>query len=94
MSRGGPYEVTQWMMWDAIDKIHTEAGHVCYTSQTLARVIAKQQGFPVEAIEHKVRHHVSRFVRINALYIAGKEKPEGGGRAHNLYSCDIKPARS
>lgn len=92
MSRGGPYEVTQWMVWDAILEIHTKAGRVCYTTQTLARVIAEQQGFPIEAIEHKVHHHVSRLVRIKGLYVAGKEKPEGGGRARNLYSCDIKPA--
>jgi hypothetical protein len=92
MSRGGPYEVTQWMVWDAIFEIHTKAGRVCYTSQTLARVIAEQQGFPVKAIEDKVRHHVSRFVRIKGLYVVGKEKPEGGGRARNLYLCDIEPA--
>ena len=86
MSRGGPYEVTQWMVWDAIEKIRAEAGRVCYTSRTLARVIAKQQGFPVGAIEDKVRHHVYRFVRIGYLYVVGKEKPEGGGRARNLYA--------
>jgi len=73
------------MFYDAIDKIHRENGRVCYTSQTLARVIAEQQGFPVEAIEHKVRHHVSRCVKRTGLYVVGKEKPEGGGRARNLY---------
>jgi hypothetical protein len=85
MSRGGPYEVTREMVWDALDKIHREKGRVCYTSKTLAHVIAEQQGFPIEAIEHKVRHHVSREVRMTGLYIVGKEKPEGGGRARNLY---------
>lgn len=86
MSRGGPYEVTQWMVWDAIEKIRAEAGWVCYTSRTLARVIAKQQGFPVGAIEDKVPHHVSRFVKRGYLYVVGKEKPEGGGRGRNLYA--------
>jgi hypothetical protein len=32
MSRGGPYEVTQWMVWDALDKIDNQAGWVCFTS--------------------------------------------------------------
>jgi hypothetical protein len=85
MSRGGPYEVTRDMVYDAINKIHRENGRVCYSSKTLARVIAEQQGFPIEAIEHKVRHHVSRQVRMTGLYFVRKEKPEGGGRPLNLY---------
>jgi hypothetical protein len=89
MSRGGPYEVTRDMVWDAIDKIHRENGRVCYSSKTLARVIAEQQVFPIEAIEHKVRHHVAREVRTTGLYFVRKEKPEEGGRPLNLYIAQL-----